>query len=79
VGLNDLLFLGLGALALVSACAVIFTKHTVYAALFFVTTSCAWQAFTPAARAPDRRAAGDGLRRRGLVLFVFAIMNIGRK
>jgi NADH-quinone oxidoreductase subunit J len=75
VGLNDLLFCGLAAFALVTACAVIFTKHTVYAALFFVSHLMCLAGIYALLNAPliaviQVMVYGGAV----MVLFVFAIM-----
>ncbi len=75
MGLNDLLFCALAAMALISACAVIFTKHTVYAALFFVTHLMCLAGIYALLNAPIIAALqvmvyGGAV----MVLFIFAIM-----
>jgi NADH-quinone oxidoreductase subunit J len=75
VGLNDLLFFLLGTFALASAAAVIFTKHTVYAALFFVSHLMALAGIYALLNAPliavlQVMVYGGAV----MVLFVFAIM-----
>ncbi len=75
MGLNGLLFAALAAFAVASALAVVFVRHTVYAALFFVAHLMALSGIYALLNAPllavvQVMVYGGAV----MVLFVFAIM-----
>jgi NADH-quinone oxidoreductase subunit J len=75
VGLNDALFAASAALALLSAMAVVFTKRTQYAALFFVTHLMSLAAMYALLSAPVLAALQVAVYGGAIVVvFIFAIM-----
>lgn len=75
MGLNELLFAACAGLALLTAVAVVFTKKTQYAALFFVTHLMALAAIYALLNAPVLAALQVMVYAGAvMVVFVFAIM-----